>query len=317
MSHNLYKNTMMYTGEKPWHSLGVKLDNPATAKEAIKVSGLDYKVIQQPVMFEGKPFEQKMFNVNEETKEALAIVGGRYKIVQNEDAFEFLDSVVGSKDAMYHTAGALGKGESIWLLAKLPKNILISKDDVVEKYLCLTNSHDGTSALRVFFTPIRVVCQNTLTLALKDRCSMVSIRHTENCKEKITKAREVLGLAIDFYDEVELDFNALSKTKVTTPQRKDFYEKLLRISDKEDSEVSARKKNMMEAMTVLGENGKGNKPFRGTAWSLYNSVTEYIDHSMSVKGLKEDPTRKAQSIVFGSGARKKARAFNLAMALVK
>ncbi len=317
MAHNLYKNTMMYTGEKPWHELGTKLDAPATAKEAIVASGLNYKVIQTPVLYKGNPVQEKMFNINQDTDEVLAIVGGRYKIVQNEEAFEFLDSIVASKEAKYHTAGALGKGETIWLLAKLPKNILISKDDVVEKYLCLTNSHDGTSALRVFFTPIRVVCQNTLSMALKDRCSTVSIKHTENCGEKISKAREVLGLALDFYNEVEKDFKVLARTKVTAQQTTSYFEQLLHINQKDEKEISTRKRNVMSEMISLSENGKGNAPFRGTAWALYNGVTEYVDHFATIKGVKQDPTKRTQNIVFGSGARTKERAFDLAMALVK
>jgi len=317
MAHNLYKNRMMYYGEKPWHSLGTKLNNPATSKEAIQASGLDYEVIQEPVKYNGKEVEGKFFNINKETDDVLAIVGGRYEVVQNIRAFDFFDDVVGTKEAMYHTAGALGKGERIWLLAKLPSNILIKKDDVVEKYLCLTNSHDGTSALRVFFTPIRVICQNTLSVAIQKKSNCISIRHTENLGDRVKEARKILGLSLDFYNEVEFDFKAMADTRINGLDRNNLLETLLDINKNDDTAVSTRKQNIMNQMINLSDNGKGNAPYRGSAWAIYNGIAEYVDHYATVSGYKTDPTRRTQNILFGRGANMKERAFELVMAHVK
>lgn len=171
MTHNLAttndRTAMMYAGDVPWHGLGTRLAEPATAEEAIREASLDYQVeLDRMTTSSGAPIPRRKAVVRRDTGDVLGVVGNAFVPVQNRECFSFLDQVVADGEVCYHTAGALGRGERIWLLAKLPNEIRIkNSDDVTEKYLLLSNSHDGTSALRVFFTPIRVVCQNTLTLA--------------------------------------------------------------------------------------------------------------------------------------------------------
>ena len=162
---------MMWVGEKPWHGEGTKLENVATSAEAIEAAGLDWKVEKRGLYFaqtDGTTqlIPGKYATVRTDNQVALGIVGKVYTPLQNKEAFSFFDSIVGVKEAMYHTAGSLGKGERVWILAKLPGYIKVTEDDVVEKYLLLANSHDGSSAVEMLFTPVRVVCQNTLNLAI-------------------------------------------------------------------------------------------------------------------------------------------------------
>ena len=171
MAHNLAatngRSALAYFGETPWHGLGTKLDEPATAAEAIAAAGLDYEVGLKPVITtDGIPVPQRKAVVRSDTDDVIGVVGNNYVPIQNRQCFGFLDAVVAEGRLLYHTAGALGQGERVWLLAKLPSEIRVkNSDDLVNKFLLLSNTHDGSSALRVFFTPIRVVCQNTLNLA--------------------------------------------------------------------------------------------------------------------------------------------------------
>lgn len=164
MAHELAttngKAAMMFYGETPWHGLGTRLDNPATAAEAIVAAALDFSVdLEAITTTDGVPVPQRKAVMRADSGDVLGVVGNSYIPIQNAEAFAFLDSVVAEGEVRYHTAGALGKGERIWMLAKLPGHIRIkNSDDVTDKYLLLSNSHDGSAALRVFFTPIRVVC---------------------------------------------------------------------------------------------------------------------------------------------------------------
>ena len=173
MSHNLNvtnnKTSMMYIGESPWHKLGTKLDKPATAFEAIQAAQLDFMVVKFPIktVRHELPVENHFATVRTDTLQTLGVVGSRYEPIQNKDAFDAFDTLVGEGEAIYHTAGALGKGERIWLLAKLPDYIRVNLNDIVEKYLLLVNSHDGSGSVKVKLTPIRVVCENTLSMALQ------------------------------------------------------------------------------------------------------------------------------------------------------
>jgi len=142
MAHNLEqrdgKTSMFYTAEVPWHKLGTKLNNPATSKEAIEAAGLDYTVVKAPLeavinLIDRKPVNNHFATIRTDSNEVLGIVGNRYAPIQNKDAFSFFDALVGGNEAIYDTAGVLGKGERIWILAKLPDYIRIGKNDLVEK----------------------------------------------------------------------------------------------------------------------------------------------------------------------------------------
>ena len=320
MAHNINEGRIFYVGQKPWHGIGTELQNPATAKEAIMASKLDYPIELQPIFLKnGKELEDRKASVRKDTGNYLGVVGNNYRIVQNVDAFGFFDHVVGDGQAIYHTAGALGLGERIWILAKLPKNIVIKGKDVIEKYLVLANSHDGKSALRMYFTPVRVVCQNTLNASLKDAEEGIAIRHTGDINSKVEEARRALGLAINYYEKFEEIVKYLADTQFTIKQADQFFSKVaFGDVDPNDKDISTRARNEKDTLLGLFERGKGNdmKEIRHTAWTAYNAVTEYADHHRAVHGLKKDPSMRLNSVWFGSSARMKQEALDDLLVMV-
>lgn len=313
------KASMAYFGDLPWHRLGTKLDQPATANEAIVAAGLDYEVSLQSLWTsDGDPVPSRRAVVRQDNSELLGVVGKGYQPIQNIDCFSFLDSVVANGRLRYHTAGALGKGERIWMLAKLPGDIRIrGSEDVTEKYLLLSNSHDGTSALRVYFTPIRVVCANTLAMAeRRSRQGGVSIAHKGDLEAKVKEAQEVLGLAHKFYEHLENQIDRLVAYHPTQAQLQDYFEVLY--PDRQET-PSSRTRNVRDKLMDLFESGRGQgiSATRRSAWSAFNAVAEYVDHHRSTRGGTPDlkAGRRLQSAWFGAGAQVKSDAWKLALAM--
>lgn len=187
MSHHINRNTItgqdsfMSVKQKAWHGLGQIIEDYPTSAEAIKHAGLDYTVEKRPLFtVDHSHFKDAdgyfdelqpnilvpdfYANVRTDTSDVLGVVGKDYRIVQNSEAFAFFDSIVGGKDGiLYETAGALGKGERIFITAKLPDYIRVGRNDCIEKFIFLTTSHDGYGSITAAFTPVRVVCQNSAT----------------------------------------------------------------------------------------------------------------------------------------------------------
>jgi phage/plasmid-like protein (TIGR03299 family) len=325
MAHNIFRSNMFYVGEKPWHGIGTKLDSPATAREAIIAAGINYSINKEPLVHNGIRVPDKFANVRRSVdgNAVLGIVGSRYRVIQNIDAFRFFDNIVGDGQAIYHTAGALGQGERIWILAKLPNDLVIGREDIVEKYLVLMNSHDGSSTLRLYFTPVRVVCENTLNMSLGDASSGISIPHVGNIGREIEEARRILGISINWYAEWEKIAKQLKAEQVTEQAKTLYFSDLVFGSSgepgSEERDAYALRKespqlqNRFDQLQYLFEKGKGNGD--GSWWSAYNSVTEYADHYKTVRNLNADPTKRLNDAWFGTGARLKADAFNKAVAL--
>jgi phage/plasmid-like protein (TIGR03299 family) len=315
MSHNLNffngRSSMMYVNEAPWHGLGQRLDHPATAEEAIEAANLDYTVVKKPLqaVINGKrriDVPDYFATVRTDTQDVLGVVGSRYSPVQNRDAFGFFDSLVGQNEAIYETAGALNKGEKIWILARLPGYIKLLGRDVVQKYLLLYNSHDGSSMIRAKLTPIRVVCNNTLSVALAGMEQEVRIKHTPSALEKLEEAHKLLGLSNSVYDLLDTIFKRMALTKVTDKQLIQYVEAL--VPDNPESESKKRTENIRETILSLHQDVEDAKAIRGTAFGAYNAITEYTDHVIATK----DPNRRLNSAWFGSGERLKVKAFQLA-----
>lgn len=323
MPHNLAttegRTAMAYYGETPWHGLGTRLENPATAEEAITAAGLGYEVEMAALATnDGIPVHQKRAVVREDTGQVLGVVGNGYVPIQNRECFGFLDAVVAEGKVNYHTAGALGRGERIWLLAKLPESIRVNQtDDVVDRFLLLSNTHDGSSALRVFFTPIRVVCQNTLNLAeVRGMGQGVAILHKGDLAGKIREAQRVLGLAERFYDDAATKIDFMASHKPTAEQLQEFFKALY--PDPTDS-TNRRAQNVRQRLMELFEGGVGHDMpgIQHTTWAALNAVTEYVDHARPSRGIdaQDRANRRLDSAWFGSGARLKAKAWNLALTM--
>src|ERR1041385_8429945 len=305
---------MFYVGSPPWHQLGVQLQNPATAQEAIQATGLDYKVKLKPVKTivnrKHRIVPNTFATVRTDTSGVVGVVGSGYEPIQNKDAFSFFDALVGSDEAIYQTAGVLGKGERIWILAKLPSYIRIGKNDIVNKYLLLTNSHDGSAVVRAKLTPIRVVCSNTLSVALSGNEQEVRIKHTPNAVHRLREAHKLLGLSNHLYLQLDSIFNKMALKRITEKQLQQYVKTL--IPSNPDAQHQTRNENIREAILELYESGQGADMSRGTLWGAYNAATEYTDHVQSSR----NPNKQLSSMWFGSGEKLKLRAFALAQKML-
>lgn len=325
MAHDLASTNgraaMFYTGEVPWHRLGTQLDEPATAREAINAAGLDYQADLKEIYTDaGTQIPKRKAVVRSDTGDVLGVVGGSYVPVQNYQAFGFLDTIVADGGLRYHTAGALGKGERVWMLAKLPDSIRVkNSDDITEKFLLLSNSHDGSSSLRIFFSPIRVVCANTLAIAERGGSGQgVYIVHRGDLAAKVRQAQQVLGLAQRFYDDVEAQIDRLANHYPTALQLAAYFKAVY--PDAPEGE-STRTRNVRHEMLRLFEHGIGHDipEIRHTTWTALNAVTEFVDHHRSTRGKTtiERSSNRLESAWFGSGARLKQRAWDEALRLTK
>lgn len=317
------KPAMAWYGEKPWHGQGTEVKSAMTSAEAIKLAGLDWEVEKRNLQFlesDGTPkwLDRRFAVVRKDTEEALGVVGNVYRPLQNKEAFSFFDSIVGEKLAMYHTAGALGAGEKIWLLAKLPKEFWVTPEDKVEQFLLLSNSHDGTSTVTIMATPIRVVCQNTLNMALGGE-RKTRVRHTLNMGAGIKEIREELGIV----DQYFRTFEEMGRHLVSKKANALIVEKVL--SDlglsQEKAKESGRTENIRFDILRLFERGQGNdlKTVRGSTWALLNGIVEYVDYERSArgKGYQEKAESRTASLLFGSGAEIKQKALDSILAVVK
>ena len=223
--------TMFYVGETPWHKLGQKIDTAPTSDDAIRLAGLDWDVVQKEMYMQDNngnmiKVPQMKANVRSTDGKFLGPVTDRYRIVQNKDAFAFTDALLG-EGVRYVTAGSLSSGKRVWMLARMEGTLLA--EEKIDPYLVFTNTHDGTGAVRVAITPIRVVCNNTLNLALSKASRHWSCAHKGDIQSKLDEARYTLQNAEAYMEALEEEFGELKLKKVTEKQVKDMTEKLLEI----------------------------------------------------------------------------------------
>lgn len=325
MAHELWIETasgaasMFYVGQTPWHGLGKALDSPATAAEAIEAANLNWHVWKEQLYVKQDDKHVQVSNRfavmrpgqgNESSDVALGIVGKEYVPLQNSEAFSFFDHIVGKQEAIYHTAGALGKGERIWILAKLPDSIRVAGDDISDKYLLLSNSHDGTSAVQVKFTPIRVVCNNTLTMALSQG-DTIRIPHTRDMDTLLKQSEQTLGIINRRFNDIEKVFKAMAGQQISKEQLDRYLAQVFPFpKDPLDENGLKRASDNRSFAEYLFDQGTGNRQqgVAGTLWAAYNGVTELIDHRIT----KQTQENKLNSIWFGDGYLIKARAYRFA-----
>jgi phage/plasmid-like protein (TIGR03299 family) len=297
------------TKPSPWHNLGIELNHPKTAREAIEMAGLDYTVIKKPIELK-TGLKQKVYaTVRTDTNDALGFVNESYTPIQNINAFTFFDTLVAENEAVYETTGVLGRGERVWILAKLPSYINVRGKDIVNKYLLLTNNHDGSSHVRVKLTSIRLVCNNTFTSALQG-AGEIQISHTPNTARDLEQANKMLGLSKYLYEQLEVMFNGMAARKITQGQLREYVRAL--VPDNEEAENTARTENIRNSVLQLHEFGRGAHLAHGTLWGAFNSVAEYTDHMM----VDEDSSTRLNSIWFGRGEQLKLKAFHLAQRMM-
>ncbi|MBK8793329.1 MAG: DUF945 domain-containing protein [Holophaga sp.] len=233
-SHSLYRNTMANTGQRPWHKLGVQFENEFTSAEAISAARLDYPVTKEQLhrlrSDLGPGFTEPTeayATINGHTQDVLGIVGEGYEVLQNKEAFDFFDILLNESGGKLQTAGAIGKGEKVWMLAKLPEVFFPLAGDGVEQYLLGTTSHDGTMKTEVRMTAIRVVCSNTFNLALKGSRGVISIRHTTNMRQKLEMAAMVLLRYKEHFDLAGDQFAKLASVRVDDAWIDEYLEQMI------------------------------------------------------------------------------------------
>jgi phage/plasmid-like protein (TIGR03299 family) len=253
-----------------------------------------------------------------DTEDVLGVVGKDYEIVQNKDAFTFFDAIVDGEGIMYETAGALGKGERIFITAKLPGYIKVGKDDLIEKYLFLTTSHDGFGSITAAFTPVRIVCNNTLNAALRNCSNCIKIRHTSNAKERLEQAHKVMGIANKLSEDLEGIFNRWVKVTITDRSLRRLIQ-LAMVPNKEvlhnlqqgkQDELSTTFKNMCDNVYeyALSSGTQNTATTKETVFGAYNAVTGYFQNIRTYKN--EDA--KLKSLLFGgTGQLRTQAAFDL------
>lgn len=206
--------SMFYVREAPWHGLGTGVREAPDSREALRLAGLDWNVVQEPIYTARKELvEGHKANVRDSDRKPLGVVTDRYRVIQNREAFAFTDSLLG-EGVRYETAGSLLGGRKVWLLARMPREYIISGERV-SPYLLFSNAHDGSGAVRVALTPIRVVCNNTLNLALATAKRSWSMAHTGDVRSRMKEAEDTLFLAGQYMDSLGKEFDALRKKKLS------------------------------------------------------------------------------------------------------
>lgn len=308
--------TFVSKKELAWHRLGKVVDS-MTSAECMKQAGLDFTVKLAPmVALTGEPLTRDAYRLKAETLDerkvltslddqgnrnyfttsdvpnsyatyrtdtnvVLGTVGNRYEIIQNIEAFDFFDEIIGQGHAQYETAGALGDGQTIFITAKLPSKLLVNKEDI-DKYLLFTMSHDGTSAIKVMFTPIRVVCNNTLSAALQGNGKVV-IKHTANARGRLEVAHKVLGIDKVSSEKYEEIFNRFQAVKITDKELEEFIDNVFDFEYENLKDLSTRSKNKRLDLLDYYETGVGQEGIQGTVWGAYNMVTGYLQNSKESK----------------------------------
>jgi phage/plasmid-like protein (TIGR03299 family) len=302
--HNV--ESMMWTGnqesDKPWHMAKEKLygyggESPMTARETMELARLDWRVALHPAAVEigGQIYKSDAIHhiVRDRDCKILGTVTDRYQPIQNSEAFEFLDSVVGEIGQLrYVTAGSIDGGKRVWLLAQITSEVGTLEPllgDKVNSYLMLTSGHDGKNSLRAKFTTVRIVCQNTLNLALRTGDAGITIKHTGDPARKVRQAREILGLASDELEAVRRSFRWLSEQKADNIFTQDFLKHMTPVKDNATEMALTRAANTQKDLLQLVNSGRGTHipGVFGSRWGLLNAITEYNQHERTYRTSKE------------------------------
>ena len=303
--------TMFSANVPAWHQLGVVTKGALTSAEAIKKAGLDWTVSLRPLMtLETEdvparinnliPVDNYFSTVRDSDDTVLGVVGNRYTPIQNLECFDFIDTVVDDSDAMFETAGSLHNGRIVWMLLNLNKSVQVD-EDITHNYLLLTNSHDGSSSLKGLTTPIRVVCANTLRMALGDMRNSFSFRHTKNLTGKVAQARSILVQSYNYVDAFQLEMEKLLDTEITNDRFKEIMDTVLPIPEPTTENVKA----VTRITNIRGEiNSLFNNPEfdtqKNTAWALINATSNYEQWKSSIRGSASRTEKLAQKTLVGT-----------------
>ena len=270
--------SMFYVRETPWHGLGTKVLEAPASKDALQLAGLDWRVLQEPIYTAMEELvDGYKANVRDSDRKVLGVVTDRYRVIQNDEAFAFTDELLGA-GVKYETAGSVQGGRKVWLLAHMPHEYIISGERI-SPYLLFSNTHDGSGAIKVALTPIRVVCQNTLNLALANAKRSWSMIHTGDIKEKMQEARDTLFLAENYMDELGKEFEALRMKKLTDKQVMEYIEILLPIEDGSTPQQEKNMKRLREDMKIRYFDAPDLQGVGKNAYRFVNAVSDFATHA--------------------------------------
>lgn len=302
MAHEIEKfdGAVYGSGKAAWHGLGTVIEGTASAEEAIDLANLGWDVALEELLLRIGDTTRRCFTQQGEVVQdvmrvpgwfatvrtdlprneparVLGCVRSQYKPIQNSEAFGIADALLG-EGVQFETAGSLRNGKITWMLTKKIDSLAI-KDDKVDQYLLITNAHDGTRALRILFTPIRVVCMNTLRWAMAGAANSVKIRHIGNVANQVAEARHVLGLADVYFSRYAVMANALTEIKVSDMFATEYVEDLWPMSESKAGITRATKDRDAVLSLFHGRQlGNDMDAIRGTAWGLLNAIGQYVDH---------------------------------------
>lgn len=314
-----------------WHGLGTVIDAPLSGFDFQKVAGLDWNVYDAPIytpsrivadgIIGGVELEDQKIIMRDDNFQPLGIVGKDYTSVQNSELFDFV-SRLGEfdLDMTIETAGALGKGETVWVLVKMNSMKIALGNDVMDSYLAICNGHIGNMATCIFPTTTRIVCQNTLRMAIKEKNGKVglskgwAIRHTSNIHERIAQARKSIEETVLEYSTTQEAISRMADAKASD----DFILDLIRETfgeKKEDTskrgETLTENRNKAIFANLESPTSKGLDT-EGSIWSALNAVTEYLDHDSIIRSNNKQEARFQNNLIDGPSTKAKAKAWDYA-----
>lgn len=305
MAHELEQNhkgeyEMFVAGPPAWHRLGTNVEKAVTWKDAMKLAGLDWYVQKHQLQYAGKDVDA-WGTFRADSGKFLGVVGPDYQPIQNVKGFEFTNTLLRSHDVKYESAGAIGGGAKIWLLARIPKDIRIAgTDDITKNYFLFTNPHDGSRAAIARTCNTRVVCNNTLQMAMREKGDVIRIRHTKSTEEQMKAAQDLMDQTFAQLTDLDSLLNVLAKTQLDMNSIQGIIKKVYR-----DIENNVQEQNKARSVLEIFEDNDQNAfpSVRGTAYNLLNAFTKYEDHfSTARKTAQEtDEQARARKAMFGIG----------------
>lgn len=306
--------SMCYFGEVPWHGLGNPLNGEESLDEVQRLAGLDWSVNVEPLYrkINGEFVEYSLGRASVRSSDGsdLGNVGPRWTPYQNSDMFRCFEPLVQNGLMKWHTAGSLSDGQRVWCLCQLNlDNSVIRPGDEIRKFAMISNGHDGKLAVRFGFTPIRIVCANTLSLAHNSKASkLIRVRHSRLVVENVEKLRDIMNLANQEFETTADNFRFLASRDINQSDLQKYVK--LVFGAKPDEELSTRQENINKRVEELFETGRGNDVAGRTWWAAYNAVTEYVNWE---QGRTNDTRMNA--VWFGQGENMIKDALTIAMAL--
>lgn len=275
--------SMFYVRNTPWHGLGTRVSETLSSREALTAAGLDWNVVQEAIYTGTEELvEGYKANVRDVDRKVLGLVTDHYRVIQNREAFEFTDELLG-EGVRYETAGSLQGGKRVWILAHLPHEYIISGERI-SPYLVFSNTHDGSGSIKAALTPIRAVCQNTLNLALAESSRSWSMIHTGNIQNKLQEARDTLFMAEKYMDSLGKEFEHLRSQTLTDKKVMEYIELLLPVEENATQQQKKNIKKLQEDMKIRYFEAPDLLDVGKNAYRFLNSVSDFATHA--------DPLRK-------------------------